>query len=574
MGAHVILVEETPWLGGMMSAAGVSAFDIGSLRHATGIFLEVERALTSYYGGPADVKINWVSDVSFEPHVGNEILQTIARREKKLQILFRARLVRVLWEGSRAVGAVIENLEDHGTTEVRAAVTIDATEQGEVLALAGVPFRVGRESRAETGEPDAPETPDDLVQDPTYVAILREYPTRQVPAFPPPRYDPADFRCSTTMDCPPEHLKRHRTFSLQQFLTYCKLQHAKILINWPIHGNDFHSNPLHLDPAGYTRFLAEAKAKTLRFVYYIQTTLGQDHLNLADHEFPTEDRMPLIPYYRESRRLVGVKTMREQEVMPEAATGRAPLAPDSLAIGDYPIDHHHSSAEGEPVEIDPSYGADAPFEIPVGVSVPRMTDGLLAAEKNVSVTHLVNGCTRLQPVVMLIGQGVGAMAALAARQHIAPRAVDFREVQAALIDSGDALFPYEDVQAETQGFASIERLALCGFLPEKGYAFQPAALISAAESRRWLDRIVEKGISLRGLDKILPESRAQTVPGENVRRWLHSQGIALPGFSCARTESRRPCLGGVCATGGKLTRAEFAIVLDRVFDPFHDPRFR
>ncbi|MBK8661535.1 MAG: FAD-dependent oxidoreductase [Ignavibacteriales bacterium] len=52
-----------------------------------------------------------------------------------------------------------------------------------------------------------------------------------------------------------------------------------------------------------------------------------------------------------------------------------------------------------------------------GLSYPAEDgNGLLLAEKSISVSHIVNGCTRLQPCVMLIGQAVGALAALAIKK--------------------------------------------------------------------------------------------------------------------------------------------------------------
>ena len=41
------------------------------------------------------------------------------------------------------------------------------------------------------------------------------------------------------------------------------------------------------------------------FLYFIQHELGYNTLGLADDEYPTEDKLPFIPYYRESRRIHG-----------------------------------------------------------------------------------------------------------------------------------------------------------------------------------------------------------------------------------------------------------------------------
>jgi len=71
--------------------------------------------------------------------------------------------------------------------------------------------------------------------------------------------------------------------------------------------------------------------------------------------------------------------------------------------------------------------------------VPERTDGLLFCEKNVSVSHMANGATRLQPTVLATGQAVGMAAALCVEQGCQPRALAVRSLQEALI--ADPLAP-------------------------------------------------------------------------------------------------------------------------------------
>jgi len=59
-------------------------------------------------------------------------------------------------------------------------------------------------------------------------------------------------------------------------------------------------------------------------------------------------------------------------------------------------------------------------------------DGLLVCEKNILVSHIANGATRLQPVVMGIGQqpdGSGAMR----NSRFNPRDLPVRNLQEALL---------------------------------------------------------------------------------------------------------------------------------------------
>ena len=77
MGVRTVVLEETPWVGGMLTAAGVSCVD-GNYRLRGGIFGEFLDSLSFRYGGWDALKTGWVSNVNFEPHVGQQILTAMA----------------------------------------------------------------------------------------------------------------------------------------------------------------------------------------------------------------------------------------------------------------------------------------------------------------------------------------------------------------------------------------------------------------------------------------------------------------------------------------------------------------
>jgi len=66
-------------------------------------------------------------------------------------------------------------------------------------------------------------------------------------------------------------------------------------------------------------------------------------------------------------------------------------------------------------------------------------EGLLVCEKNISVSHIANGATRLQPAVLGLGQAAGMAAALCIEQNCDPRQLPVRLLQAALLE--DAIAP-------------------------------------------------------------------------------------------------------------------------------------
>ena len=104
MGVATLIVEPTTWLGGMITAAGVSAFDGNHLMPA-GLFGEFRDQLYQVYGGPKQVETGWVSNTLFEPHVGDSIFKAFAIKEKKLQIQFNYSFKEVLLKGATIIGA-------------------------------------------------------------------------------------------------------------------------------------------------------------------------------------------------------------------------------------------------------------------------------------------------------------------------------------------------------------------------------------------------------------------------------------------------------------------------------------
>jgi hypothetical protein len=150
MGVPTILVSENEWLGGMITAAGVSAFD-GNHNMPSGIWAEFREQLYKVYGGPAQVATGWVSNTLFEPHVGDSIFKVMVAPLDKLTILYRHRFESTIVRGVKVKGAFLTNEETKQRIRITASVVIDATELGDVMAGAGIPFDIGMEAGAVTG---------------------------------------------------------------------------------------------------------------------------------------------------------------------------------------------------------------------------------------------------------------------------------------------------------------------------------------------------------------------------------------------------------------------------------------
>jgi hypothetical protein len=502
-GAKVLVAEPSPWLGGMITAAGVSAFDGNKAAMGSGLFRRLRDALEAHYGGADWVFTGWISETCFEPHVAMRLLHGFMA-ETNATVLHGAELDSMIVEGRRVLGARLR----HGgaTIEVRARVTIDATEYGDAIAAAGIPFSLGREARSETGETHAPEVADMEVQDLTMVATLKKY-DGKAPALPrPANYDPAEFDCSTSIKCstPDTKFLNHALHDWNSFISYAALPNDKYLLNWPFHANDSPDTiGVFGTPADRARALQSARDRTLRFVYYIQNDLGHPEWGLATDEYDTPDHLAYIPYMRESRRIYGLRKMLMDDVVAVPGQRRARFQPDAIGVGDYFLDHHHSKSHLPPGQrLVENYPASAPFQVPYGATVPRDWDGIMAAEKNISVSHIVNGCTRLQPCVMVVGQAVGMAAAMCVEKGIEPRELSVPELQRELIAAGLALYPTRDVHHNHPAFGAIQRLAMRGLvLTDDTFDLRPNEKISEADARRRATKWAE--VTGQGVDAIM-----------------------------------------------------------------------
>ena len=415
-GAKVLVVEESPWLGGMLTSAGVSAID-GNYKLRGGLFGEFTDSLAARYGGYDALKSGWVSNILFNPAVGADILANMAR-EAGVEVRF---------------GTTVTDISGHWAltlsdgTKVKARILADGTELGDIALEVGAEELQDRVS----------------LQDMTYAATVKWY-DHDVPMDEPEDYNPDLYRSCTD------------TWPADMTLSYGALPDGHIMLNWPQGGNDIYLDYLDMPREDVYR---KAKNRTLGYIYYLQTELGYRNLGIADDVFPSADGLPFYPYYRESRRFAGRDTMTLD-------AAKRPYDFDlytrAIAVGDYPVDHHHNQNPRREELSHLWYGKIPSFSVPMGVLVPVNVEDLLLTEKNISVSWKMNGATRLQPVVMGLGQAAGALAAIAVKSGMHTSEVSAREVQDVLLDHGCYLLPFLDLKPSEPGFRELQEKGIRG----------------------------------------------------------------------------------------------------------------
>ena len=549
MGSKTLIAEETPWLGGMLTSAGVSAID-GNYRLRGGLFGEFTDALAEHYGGYENMRTGWVSNILFEPRVGAEILADMAAREKLLKVEHGLRFVGVE-KLSRGWKVNFESASG-GSRSVRCKVLVDGTELGDVARAAGIAYHIGFDPRSYTGEAMALEAGNDIVQDMTMVMTIKDYgPDADMTIGRPEGYDEKMYvNCCENPLNDPSISKGQPLWSPEMMLSYGLLPGGEMMINWPVEANDFYANIIDMDRGQRDSVIALAKQRTLGFLYFLQTGLGMKNLGLADDEYPSEDGLAFFPYYRESRRIEGEHLFTLDEARERYSTKAYRTG---IAVGDYPVDHHHHahpSWESLPKMI---FAPIPSFTLPLGTLVPLGVEDFVVAEKSVSVTNLINGSTRLQPVVMEIGQTAGVLAALAVKRACAVREVDVRSVQRELLAAGAYLQPWLDLKPGDKGFEAIQRIGCTGILRGIGQnvGWANESWFRAADPLRWCD------LHLDGYYNGEYNPSEEVFTKAALAEVLNSLGAEIEIHECCKTK--------------QLTRLQGAVLIDSALHPFDLP---
>lgn len=477
-GRTVVLTEETDWIGGQLTSQAVPP-DENPWIEAFGCTASYRRfrdGIRSYYrdhfpltpDAAANPRLNpgsgIVSRLCHEPRAALAVLNQMLApyvHSGRITILHRYAVEQAKTEGNKVVSVTVKSVDNDSRVTLSASYYLDATECGDLLPKAGIEYVTGAESREETGEPhavDGPAMPQDM-QGLTYCFAV-DYIEREDHTIPKPemyefwRSYKADFWPDkllsltgvkpSTMEAVqyelfPNEEKRFPLFLYRQIVDRWHFKLGQFdssvsLVNWP--QNDYWlGSVIDVPEEERQRHLYEAKQLSLSLLYWLQTeaprpdgSKGYPGLRLRPDVVGTEDGLAMYPYIRESRRIKAVFTVLEQHVATDCRpNGKAEEFFDSVGIGCYRIDLHPSTCGQSYIDI-----SSLPFQIPLGSLIPVRVDNVLAAAKNIGVTHITNGCYRLHPVEWNIGEAAAACASYCLEKDLTPR--DLRDYRPALAD--------------------------------------------------------------------------------------------------------------------------------------------
>ncbi len=510
-GLSVCMTEPTLWIGGQMTSEGVSAFDDNKWIDTTGAtttYSNLSKRIREFYyaktnaaaKNPAHDLANfnpgncWVSRLCFEPQTAAEVLQTMVQpliAKGKLKIWTHTVPVRVARQGRKIESVQAYDLAHKTWLRLEGKYFVDATEWGDLIQLSGLSFRVGAEAKSETGERNAPDQADpQAIQSFTYSFILLNAPkalAAKAGSTPPPYYASLKSRYSMVVDYGHGKLMTYGIFANNpgtpgSFWNYRRSVDASqfrpgasagdvSMINWD--SNDYcDARLLSNDPVAQAEALQGAKRLSLGFAWWLQhdvprddhTGHGYPQLELRAAAMGSNDGLAQQPYIRESRRIIPMKTIVEEDLAVDFQKGaRAALYPDSVGIGQYSIDIHSCARKD-------FTSATKPYEIPLGALIARDADNLLAASKDIGTTHISNGAYRLHPTEWSIGEAVGATVAWAVQHNTIPAAIDTNPMQLSglqwrLVQQGHPIFWFDDVTTHSPFFQAAQLTAARALLP-------------------------------------------------------------------------------------------------------------
>ncbi|MDD2599709.1 MAG: FAD-dependent oxidoreductase [Kiritimatiellae bacterium] len=305
--------------------------------------------------------------------------------EKNITQFLNTRAVRVEMDGSKIKAVIGRHVESGAESRFAAPVFADCTGDGSVGVAAGAEYRHGREGRDEFNEPTAPEKSDSM----TMGSSVQWYSVEEQTKAPFPdikwgldfnetkceRVKMGEWTWETGMN-------QHQIHEFERVRDYGMLV---VMSNWSFLKN--HSK---------------------------------------DKEMYTGSKLDWVAYVagkRESYRLVGDLLLTELDLINDK------IYPDGTACTTWTVDLHYPDPKNTKNFPGTEFKSIAkhipiyPYPIPYRCFYSRNVDNLFMAGRNISVTHVALGTTRVMRTTGMMGEVVGMAAAICVKNNCNPRGV-------------------------------------------------------------------------------------------------------------------------------------------------------
>ena len=380
-GVKTLLVERYGFLGGMATAGLVNPFMVSRIEgelNLQGIFGEVIDRLNAENAAQE-------GELFGQPHIvfDSEILKSILQemvKESGAKPILHSLATGVILKDNILKGIAIENKS--GQQRILSKVIIDATGDGDIAFMAGVPCETGRKE-------------DGLAQPMTLNFRVGGVDTSRMPSRDEINRLYIKAKKDKEFSCPREKLLWFET----------------------IRAGELHFNTTRVPKRDGTKVEdltaaeLEARQQVMGLVRFLKNRVpGFENSYLLS----TAAQIGV----RETRRIKGEYVLTKDNIL----CGQK--FEDAVARASYPIDIHNPEGEGTIFQPLPE---GVYYEIPYRCLVPQKIDNLLVAGRPISVTHEALSSTRVMPTCMATGEAAGTAAAISAKKNIIPRKIDYQQ---------------------------------------------------------------------------------------------------------------------------------------------------
>lgn len=417
-GARTVLIERYGFLGGMSTAAMV--YPWMTFHTATGeqvirgVAQEIVDRLMELDASPGHLRdtIGFVHSLTpYNPEVF-KVLACDMLQEAGAELMLHTAVIDVEKEGERISGVSLYNKS--GLFTLKAKMFVDATGDGDIAYMAGVPWEKGNV--------------DQKVQPMTMKFRMKGVDLVQVKQY--MQANPAEFYEKSLI----AELEQLPLTGVMGF--YTKWKDMKLPIQRE--GILFFAGPREdevlinvsrvsgLDPTKIEDLTAaeiEGRKQVLLLESFFRKAIpGFEHASVS--AVGTQIGV------RESRRITGQYVLSGIDVLDGKRFD------DVIARSGYPIDIHDPSGSGVTANFIREGGA---YDIPYRSIVPLNCSNLLLAGRCISTTHEAQATTRLTPSCMAIGQAAGTAASLAVKYDCAAADVPIDALQGRLMEANAEL---------------------------------------------------------------------------------------------------------------------------------------
>lgn len=380
LGRRVALVQNRPVLGGNSSSevrvwvCGATAHGVNRYARETGIMGElfVENQFRNPDGNPYYWDLVVLDAVRAEPNITLFLNTDVHELEAHGP------------EEERRITAVSGwMMGSERRIRFEGPVFLDCTGDGLIGFLAGARHRVGREARAEYGEPWAPEVADNVTLGSTLLFYTKD-------AGRPVKFVPPSFARDITQTSIPE----------RRIIRAGDNGCAYWWIEWGGELDTVHQNERIRD-------------ELWAVIYGIW-----DHIKNSGKfqaETMTLEWVGSLPGKREYRRLLGDYVLTQHDIL-----GQTPFA-DRVAFGGWSIDLHPPQGMYAAESGSKHLFADGVYHIPFRSLYSANVANLLMAGRDISASHVAFGTTRVMATCATIGEAAGTAAALCVARGVTPR---------------------------------------------------------------------------------------------------------------------------------------------------------